>query len=139
MNLQSAICPIPAIATKQPCLHPSLRRKIMLIGRVSVIAVTTVTLPYSFGGNGKLVAAAWAENVNDDSNGIPDVHTNDGTGAPHVQSADNSDASNRDTSSENDSSASRAHDNDESGGDSGNRSDDDTAEAAKATTATIEP
>jgi len=142
MSLQSAICHLPAIAAEQPCLRPSFRRKIISIGRAIVIIVATVTLPYSFGGTGRIVSTAWAENADDNSSGIPDdVHANGGTGTPHdVQSANSLDeASNRDTSSEDDSSASGAHDNSESGDASGNPSDDDTAEAAKTRTATIEP
>src|SRR5690242_17696213 len=79
MSLQSAICPLRAIAAEQPCLRPSFRRKIISIGRAIVIIVATVTLPYSFGGTGRIVSTAWAENADDNSSGIPDdVHANGG-------------------------------------------------------------
>jgi len=132
MNLQSATGPAPAIATERLCVRSSLRRKIILIGRVSIVAATTVMLP-SFGGDVKLVATAWAGNADDDSDGIPDTsHANGGVGAPHdLQSA------NRGSSSEDDPSASGTHDigddgSAESRDDSGNYSDDDTAEAEHA-------
>jgi len=139
MNLQSATCPVPAIATGRPCVRSSLSRKIILFGRVGIVAATIVTLPHSFSG-GKLVATAWAENADDDRDGIPGtIHTNDSVGAPHdLQSAENSDdRSNPGSSSEVNSPAKGPHDigdsgSDESWDDSGNHSDDDTAEAEHA-------
>src|SRR5262249_33622564 len=137
MNLQSASCPVPAIATERPCVLCSLRRRIIRIGRVSIFVATIVTLSHSFGGDGKLVATAWAENRYDDSGRILNaIHTKGSVGAPHdLQSAENSvDPSNLGSSSQDDSSASGPHDigdsrSDEGSDDSGNHSDDDTAEA----------
>ena len=86
----------------------SMRRKIILFGRVSVIALTTIALPYSFGGHGKFVGfdTAWAENADSDSDGIPDgtdTDDNDTDGPDDQQSADSSDdTSDGGTSSEND-------------------------------------
>lgn len=115
-------------------VRPSMRRKIILFGRVSVIAVTTVMLPYSIGGHGKLVGfdTAWAENADDDSDGIPDgTDTDDNvTDVPDdLQSADNSDdTSDGGSSSEGDSSAGGTHDNDDDGSDDSSDGSEDSSD-----------
>ena len=122
----------PADATVPPRIAgPSMRRKIILFGRVSVIAPTTFMLPYSIGGHGKLVGsdAAWAENADADSDGIPDgTDTDDNvTDAPDdQQSADSSDDTNDGgTSSEDDPSAGGTNDNGDDSSDDGSTGNDD--------------
>jgi len=118
---------------------PSMRRKIILIGRVSVIALTSIMLPYSFGGHGKLVGfdAAWAENADSDSDGIPDGTDTDDNSADapdNAQSADNSDdpSDGGGTDSANGAENDQSDNNDDQGDDNDDQGEDDHSDHAGA-------